>query len=1116
VEVLMPPAGQKEKHVTDVDASTGMDERMRAVDWANTPLGASAQWPQSLRSALSICLGASFPIAIYWGSDLALLYNEAWSPILGRKHPHALGRAGREVWPEIWDTIGPMFNGVMETGIATRSRDSLLAMRRHGFTEECYFDYTFSPILDEAGKVGGIFNAVIETTFRVVGERRTRTLRELTDALADARSVDDVCARAAATLRTAGFDIPFFLLYTREHEAEARALRLSACAGVDPVGWAPEAIAADGGPLLFCGRSIASTSAAALVSGLAEGPTLELSSPWPEPCDQAYCTPLGSGVAGLLIAGISPRLAFDASYREFIERVATVIAGAIGRAQAMEHERRRVAAMAELDRAKTEFFSNVSHEFRTPVALILGPIEETLENPALAPEVRDALVLARRNALRLSKLVNSLLDFSRIEAGRVQTSYEPTDLAQFTSELAGSFSSAMHSAGLTYELQCDALSQPVFIDRDMWEKIVLNLISNAFKFTFAGKVRVSVQETDGGAVLEVSDTGVGVPAEELPRLFERFHRIANSRSRTHEGSGIGLSLVQELVRLHGGTIEVSSQFGLGTTFRIRVPFGSAHLPPQQVHAARTLGSTAIHSGAYVEEALRWLPQDAAADRPAPTREAEPRVRATAGASILLADDNADMREYVRRLLAPYYEVTTVNDGAAALAQVRRSSPNLIISDVMMPNVDGFGLVKALRAQPRFASIPVILLSARAGEEATVEGLNAGADDYLVKPFSARELLARVGAALSLDRARRETERQKDDFLAMLAHELRNPLAPIRTAGELLARLTADTDAGPVVDIVRRQSAHLARLVDDLLDVSRITRRRVALQKETAEVAELIRRAAETVEPLVRERNHRLQVQSSYPPLHVHGDMARLVQSIVNLLINAAKYTEPGGEIHLASRREGDFVEISVRDNGMGIPAALLPNVFELFVQSERTLERAQGGLGIGLSVVRQLVEMHDGQVMAASDGEGQGSTFTIRLPAAEPPRAAAPAAGPVRTRAHRILVIADNADAADTLAMLLQLEGHAVQTLYDGRRVVEHIGEFGPELVLLDIGLPGMDGYEVARAVRQCAAGQQVRLVALTGYGQADDRARALQNGFDGHLLKPVDMEAITALLAAR
>lgn len=384
-----------------------------------------------------------------------------------------------------------------------------------------------------------------------------------------------------------------------------------------------------------------------------------------------------------------------------------------------------------------------------------------------------------------------------------------------------------------------------------------------------------------------------------------------------------------------------------------------------------------------------------------------------------------------------------------------------------------------------------------------------------------DILARQAADLIERKQAQEkleiADRQKDEFLAMLAHELRNPLAPVRNASEILARTFAEEPRAQVpIDIIKRQTAHLTRLVDDLLDVSRITQGRIELQSSTIDIATVIAQAVEMAEPHVRARQHTLSITApTFQPLYVSGDPARLVQCVGNILSNATKYMEPGGQIRLETRAEGASAVIEITDTGAGIPPALLPRVFDLFVQSDRALDRAQGGLGIGLTIVKRLVEMHGGQVSARSPGLGQGSTFQIRLPRVDrpqPPSAEMPTyKGPPR----RILIVDDNADAASSLAMLLRMQGHETHTACSGKEALERIQSFKPDVALLDLGLPETDGYELAHQLRASPNLNGIRLVALTGYGQAEDRRRTHAVGFDGHLVKPVDLTVLERTLAA-
>jgi signal transduction histidine kinase/DNA-binding response OmpR family regulator len=752
----------------DVFAGGGeMGALMREFDWSRTSLGPVAGWPQSLRTAVSILLTSRHPMFIFWGSELAKLYNDGYRPILGStKHPGALGQRGPDVWPEIWDTIGPMVEQVLSSGEATWSDDLLLFMHRNGYLEEVYFTFSYSPIRDETGGVGGMFCACTETTERVLGERRLRALRDMAARAGEAKTAAEACLIAAETLAYNAADIPFALLYLLD--PDGRHAQLVGAAGLGPgtpassalVELTPDQEAPNTWPL----ARVVQGGRVELVDDVIErfGPLSV--GPWPESPHSALVLPVArpgqERLAGLLVVGISPRRALDDSYEGYLELTAGQVATAIANARAYEEERRRAEALAELDRTKTAFFSNVSHEFRTPLTLMLGPIEDLLQGQGSSADQREQLEIVHRNGLRMLKLVNTLLEFSRIEAGRAQALYEPIDLASLTSDLAGVFRSAIERAGLRLVVDCPPLPEPVYVDREMWEKIVLNLLSNALKFTFEGEIAVTLRPVGDSIELIVRDTGIGIPESELPHLFERFHQIRGARGRATEGSGIGLALIQELVRLHGGAISVSSASGAGSVFSVSIPGGSAHLPAEQIGAARTLAATALGAATYVEEALRWLPDDDRTEveglRPEKAADLETQpsaLRPQSSARILLADDNADMRDYLSRLLGQRWTVEAVADGAAALAAARARLPGLVLADIMMPGMDGFDLLRELRADARTRDVPIMLLSARAGEESRVEGLEAGADDYLVKPFSARELLARIGAHLDLARER---------------------------------------------------------------------------------------------------------------------------------------------------------------------------------------------------------------------------------------------------------------------------------------------------------------------------------------------------------------------------
>jgi signal transduction histidine kinase len=1204
-------------------------------------------------------LANRFPHLLWWGPDYIQIYNDHYIPILGIKHPdQAMGQRFRDCWHEVYDILEPMVDTPFKGGPATWKEDIELIVRRSGFPEESHFMFAYSPVPDDTAPrgIGGVLATVHEITAKVITERRVKILSELGAGVADAKTDEQACLQAIEVLKQHPKDVPFALVYLLDEQK--RELRLVCSTGVPQVSCGPPTLAL-GTPMTEVAWPLAramDTESMQVREGLSALLPIVPAGPWPDPPDSVVVVPIKSHMAGrpagALVVGVSACIRLDEQYTSFLDLVGSQVATAVANARAYEGERRRAEALAEIDRVKTVFFSNVSHEFRTPLTLMLGPLTDASQMTETPAPVRAHLDLAQRNAQRLLKLVNSLLDFARIEAGRIQASFAPVDLAALTADLSSTFRSAMERAQLEFDVSCPELDQPVYVDREMWEKIVLNLLSNAFKFTLTGRVRVSLTREDDDAVLEVADTGIGVPDHEIPRLFDRFHRVESTHGRTHEGSGIGLALVQELVRLHGGSIDVTSKLGVGTSFRVRIPFGTAHIPADRMAAPSSLASTATSAQAYIQEALRWLPEDngnGTAKAVALTEAQDQRDRrfaSTFGARVLLADDNADMRTYVRDLFSPMYDVEAVADGAQALEAARRTRPDLILCDVMMPQLDGFELLKAVRADPGLCDIPVVMLSARAGEEARIEGLGAGADDYIVKPFHARELLARVGAILELTAVRRESDerfrayvqatsdvvyrmsadwkelrqlqgrsfiadqvdpsrswlqkyihdadqphviariqeaiatkrpfelehrviqadgsmgwtfsraipvfddngeivewfgaasdvtqrretqealerqrkqleeadRQKNEFLAMLAHELRNPLAPIRNAGELLARThVPDPQARSALATVERQVKHLTRLVDDLLDISRITQGRIELRRSSVRLEHVIAHAVEAADHLIRQKGHRVAIVSSRQPLMVSGDPERLVQCVGNILTNAAKYTPPGGEIRVESRQERGQAIVTISDNGVGIPPDLLAKVFELFVQGERTLDRAQGGLGVGLTIVKRLIDMHGGSVSVASPGEGRGATFEIRLPLMREENAAAVKVSQPKHHARRILLVDDNADGATMLAELLRFDGHEVELALSGMDALERLDSFRPDVALLDIGLPGLDGYEVARRIRSSSLNGSVKLIAITGYGRDEDRERAREAGFAAHLVKPVEFSALQRVLA--
>ncbi|WP_395849326.1 ATP-binding protein [Cystobacter fuscus] len=990
-----PPETQAPATAAEVFAGGGqMGALMRSIDWSRTELGPVDTWPAALRTMVGVVLGSRFPMLMWWGEHLVQLYNDGYRLILGDKHPASMGAPGAEVWKEIWSTIGPMAEGVLRGGPATWSEHLLLLMNRKGFFEETYFTFSYSPIPDDAGGRGGVLVTVQETSSQVLGERRLYTLQRMAADSFQARSVEQAARLAMHALDGNPNDLPFALLYLCNAEGRhasrvaARGLREEGLCTLPPV--LDLATAQEDWPV----HEVLATHQPVQVAPLPQRLLPAIASEGPLVPTRALVLPVegetGQSPAGFLVVGLSPRLEFDDQYQGFLRLVASHLSTALAHARAYEEQKQRAEALAELDRAKTAFFSNVSHEFRTPLTLMLGPLEDLLATGRLPAEARQTLELVHRNGLRLFKLVNTLLDFSRLEAGRVQSSYQPTDLAVLTAGLASAFDSAMEKAGLRLRVECEPLPEPIWVDREMWEKVVLNLISNAFKFTLEGEIAVRLRWRGDHVELCVSDTGTGIPPEEQSRIFERFHQVRGARGRSHEGSGIGLSLVRELVKLHGGGVRVDSTPGQGSTFTVSIPTGCAHLPRERLEASRPRESTGLGAAPFLDEASSWLASPPAAPVHAPAAPEAPPGRGLAPSGyILLADDNVDMRDYVRRLLETRFTVEAVADGRAALKAVRVRSPDLVLSDVMMPGLDGLGLLRALRADPRTATIPIILLSARAGEEATVEGIQSGADDYLVKPFSARELLARVEGALRLARERAERERLALDraefeqhLIGIVSHDLRNPLAAITLTATTLLRGT---------ELGERQRKSLERVFASAERANRMIRDLLDFTKARLGGGLPIHPAPLDVDALCRQVVDELQVAHPARVIlleqrgdgQAHWDGDRMAQVLTNLIGNALHYSPPGTPVQVKAHAEAETVVFEVRNEGVPIPEELLPRLFQPMQRGEKTGDNVSRNVGLGLYIVDHIVRAHGGTIEVRSR-EGEGTTFRVRLPRTAP------------------------------------------------------------------------------------------------------------------------------------
>jgi signal transduction histidine kinase len=932
---------------------------------------------------VSICLNSNFPICLVWGPEAVQIYNDAYAFICGDKHPKGMGQSFKECWAEMWFSIGKLFDQACQ-GKAAYQDNSRVFLNRYGYLEEGFFTYSYSPIKDAQGKVEGIFHPVIETTVKMLSERRNRLLRDISTLCAKSKRIDDCFNHIFNYLEAHNLDLPFALAYRFGEQGETAHLIYSSGIEAAKHPAAKEIITKDPSRERWPLELLSDNKNYAVVEDLTAIFPFLICDPYPEPIKKAVMIPIYLASKkhpyALVVLGVSARRPLDEDYLAFYDMFAALVTTAINNANTFEQEQKRIEALAEIDKSKTAFYNNVSHEFRTPLTLMLGPLENLLldNKQELPASIQKNIEIFHGNCIRLLKLVNTLLDFSRLESQKMEPVFEAVDLAEFTLDAASSFMPAVEQAGLKLDLHADTFKKEVYVDKNMWEKIVLNLLSNAFKYTLQGKIALSLKSVGKEIELKVSDTGVGIPEDDLAKVFERFHRVKGSKGRTHEGSGIGLALVSELVKMHGGNIQVASRLNEGSVFTVTIP---ADL--KKTHSDRTK-EVLINQNpkdhryrkAIVEEAVGLIGQDEELDVESPVKVKAPEV-------IYLVEDNADLRSYLSRLLANHYELRSFVNGKEALDAILSHPPDLIISDVMMPIMDGVELIKRVRSYKLTANISIILLSARAGREAVISGIDAGADDYLVKPFSTKELLARIHQQITMLRIRRETDRLKDDFLSNMSHELRTPMNAIIGFSELIVSESVgklNAEQKEYLGDVVKSAKYLLELINQILDITKIESGKLDLRPETINLKALIKEVTSTLLSLIKEKNITLEIKLNKDILTVVLDPMRLKQILYNYLSNAIKFTPPKGHIliHL-SAESADMFRIDVRNEGSWIRPDDISKLFVKFKQLTSNAELRQKGTGLGLALTKYLAEAQGGKVEVRSS-LSEGTTFSAILP----------------------------------------------------------------------------------------------------------------------------------------
>lgn len=1109
---------------------------LRSHDWNSSPVGPPSAWPSNLKVALGICLSSKFPMHILWGDDLTLFYNDAYISFLGRhKHPFVLGRPGRDAWREIWPTIGPMIERVRTQGEASWSEDILMFFDRALPQEEVYVTFSFSPIFNDDGAVDGLFCACNESTEKIIGNRRLETLRRLVNPSEDHTWLA-TCQAIVQVLASNAFDIPFAAIYSLDRECQNAILTASTDLGEDSQ--FPKRFLLDdstNSPLLkklFDGRKAGSFRDLGVL-GLKEPKGM-----WADPIREVVIIPITSSegsFSDFVIAGVSPRRVLDADYLSFFELVAGQIGTTLANARAYELERMRASALLDIDQAKTRFFSNIGHEFRTPLTLILAPLQDALSrlNESEDKSTMDLISTAHRNARRLQKLVNTLLEFSRIEAKRLQPKLEESDLSALTVELSGMFRSLIEREGLDFVVNCEALPYPVFIDREMWEKIVLNLLSNAFKFTFEGSIEVCMQLLDESIELRVTDSGVGIDAKEIPHIFERFHRAESTKSRTHDGSGIGLSMVQELVHLLGGDISLSSVLGQGTSVIARIPARYCLEPRKVLPTVESpRASPATHG--FIDEAEGW--SDADTSLRLPTRSFVPKIaEGTIGSRILVVEDNGDLRSYLKRILGEIWLVDAVGDGLAAIEAWKKNSYDLVLSDVMMPEMNGLELLDFLRSDLGVRHTPFILLSARAGEESLMEGLSSGADDYLTKPFSAKEIVARIASHLRLAAQRLEVEDEraasmsKSAFLANMSHEIRTPIGVMMGFAELLLKPNlSPRERDRYIFTIIRNGRLLTRLIDDILDLSKVEAGKLSVELMPTSLARIVDDVFQMFEnqAIKQDVDFFIRTEGKVPE-GIVTDSVRLQQILVNLVNNALKFTSHGtvellissNQQHLVPDLPGQLT-FRVKDSGIGIDPVQQKKLFQPFVQADVSTTRKFGGSGLGLVLSRKLAQALGGSVDLEWSEPGKGSTFAVRITSktmtgslelderTKPPKdVMEPVREPHVLRDVNVLLVDDGPDLRFLMTEILEGFGARVNQAKNGWEAVEQAMALDPHIVLMDLQMPDCDGFTATEELRR--RGFKGPVIAVSAAAMDTEKEKSYLAGCNDHISKPIDISKL-------
>ncbi len=1195
-------------------------ETIRAFDWSATPLGPIEAWSPALRMVLSFMLANRQPMFLSWGPQHIGLYNDTCRSLLGSKHPNALGQPATAWFGEIWNRSKPQIDTSLLGGSATYDEDLTLVINRNGFNEETHWQVAFNPVPDESvpGSIGGVLATMNDMTAKVLSERRWTVLRDLGRQSERAKSAHEACFAVAKTLENHAKDIPFALLYLSD--ASGKQARLSATTAIEKdhdIG--PAVIdlvsGAEPWPLAEARRTLQPLIVRDLASRFANVPA----GPWSDAPNTAVILPILASKphapAGFLIAGVSSHLTLDDAYLGFLDlvtaRIGFTLAHAFAQANAREEERSRDESLAELGHANVAAGSPGNHDAHSPNPLVRSTLDAVMRNSAESSP-RDHNLPPTRDALNFDSSRNRLAKSSsdaqvRQSKPRILVVDDNAEMRQCLRSLLSNTYEVETVADGRAALEAISQSPPDLILTDVMMPHVdgfglLEQLRGDLHTASIPVIMVSArsgEENRAEGMEACADDYLVKPfsVRELLARVSAHLQIARVRQQTTESlrkqeeelrkaqqvAHVGSwhwdaatdvsSGSEELYRIHGLDPKTQSfpkfkdQDGLfyaheewarlnravQNTLRTGVGY---ELDLQAFRGGQPIWITTrgevVRDGQGNIVGLTGTAQDITERMLAEMalRQSEERVRLLweAAAVLLTTDDPDTMLRQLFAKIGPHLKLDTyfnfmVNDEGNALklascigiddetargierlefgqavcgtvAMLRKALTASFIQesdDSKVQLVKSFG-IRAYACNPLLAGdqlLGTLSFASRTRDEFSAEELDflQTICQYVTAAYERLRLIGKL----------READRRKDEFLASLAHELRNPLAPIRNGLQILRLGGSGEIAETARKMMERQLAQMVRLIDDLLDLSRISRGKIQLRSERLELVKVIQQAVETSRPLIDQAGHELLIDVPIAPIYVDGDLTRLAQVFSNLLNNAAKYTEQGGRVQLIAQRQGTEVTVSVKDNGLGIPLNMLPKVFDMFTQVDRNLERSQGGLGIGLSIVRSLVEMHGGSIKAKSDGHGMGSEFIVRLPVA----LSVAEMHEIDEKANRhsslrrILVADDNRDAATSLAIMLELMGNEVKTAHDGLEALDVALLFRPELIFLDIGMPRLNGHETAKRIREQPWGKSITLVALTGWGQEEDRRKSEEAGFNFHIVKPIEPAALEKLLSS-